>query len=500
MSVSDDQSDLRGLPIFAPQAVAVGPDDRARGNGGPIASRATKVAPAEQRPASLSASELVGENIDWGLVRSFRKQAAEILSNELRDRSVGAEREREIGREIITRLLADHVDAQVRGGGGSGLFTASEQDRMARALFDSLFGLGRLQALVDDDTVENIEVYGHDRVTLVYAGGLITPGPAVADSDDELIEQLQFLAGRAGVTGRPFSPADPQLDLRLHGGHRLAASAWTTPRPVLVIRRHPLVDVDLARLVRLGLLDTGCAAFLAACVRARRSIVVAGEQGAGKTTLLRALCNEIDPEEAIATIETEYELHLDQTPGRHPRVIAWEARPGNGQVGVDGSVAGEVTVAQLLYHAHRFNRARVIVGEVRGGEVTTMFQAMQAGAGSLSTIHARDAKSVVERLVTLAIERGNGGSDHAYRQVAHHIDLIVHITARDSRDDHGVLRRRRFVSEVVAVDPGEGGRPALTDVYTTFDGSLRPGVAPRWLNELEHVGYDDLTWVTDRRE
>jgi hypothetical protein len=61
------------------------------------------------------------------------------------------------------------------------------------------------------------------------------------------------------------------------------------------------------------------------------------------------------------------------------------------------------------------------------------------------------------------------------------------------------LRRRRFVSEVVAVDPGEGGRPALTDVYTTVDGSLRPGVAPRWLNELEHVGYD-VTWVTDRRE
>src|ERR671910_3122610 len=213
LPVSNDQSDLSGLPIFAPQAVAVDQDQRPRGNGGRIASLPTKVAPAEQRPVSLSASELAGETIDWGLVRSFRRQAAETLSNELRDRSVGAEREREIGREIITRLLAEHVDAQVRGGAGSGLFTASEQDRMARALFDSLFGLGRLQALVDDDTVENIEVYGHDRVTLVYAGGLITPGPPVADSDDDLIEQLQFLAGRAGVSGRPFSPADPQLDL-----------------------------------------------------------------------------------------------------------------------------------------------------------------------------------------------------------------------------------------------------------------------------------------------
>jgi pyruvate/2-oxoglutarate dehydrogenase complex dihydrolipoamide acyltransferase (E2) component len=70
--VSNDQSDLSGLPIFAPQTVAVDQDQRARGNGGPIASLPTKVAPAEQRPVSLSASELVGENIDWGLVRSFR--------------------------------------------------------------------------------------------------------------------------------------------------------------------------------------------------------------------------------------------------------------------------------------------------------------------------------------------------------------------------------------------------------------------------------------------
>ncbi|HEX6338973.1 MAG TPA: ATPase, T2SS/T4P/T4SS family, partial [Jiangellaceae bacterium] len=131
------------------------------------------------------------------------------------------------------------------------------------------------------------------------------------------------------------------------------------------------------------------------------------------------------------TIETEFELHLDQFPERHPRVFAWEARPGNGQVAADGTVAGEVTVAQLLYSSHRYNLSRVIVGEVRGGEVTTMFQAMQAGAGSMSTIHADDAKAVVERLVTLAIDGSTGGAEYAYRQVAHHIDVIVHIAVRD---------------------------------------------------------------------
>jgi Flp pilus assembly CpaF family ATPase len=257
----------------------------------------------------------------------------------------------------------------------------------------------------------------------------------------------------------------------------------------VVIRRHRLIDVDLADLVELDLMDTRCAEFLAACVRARKSMVVSGEQGAGKTTLLRALCNEVDPAESIGTIETEYELHLDQLPDRHSRAFTWEARPGNGQVGADGTAAGEITLAQLLYSSHRYNLSRVIVGEVRGAEVTTMFQAMQACAGSLSTLHARDARGAVERLVTLALDGSTGGAEHAYRQVAHHIDVIVHIAMRDIRNNDGTRRRRRFISEVVAVDLGDNGRPAFTDVFTTTGGTLRPGVAPRWVDELADAGY-----------
>jgi Flp pilus assembly CpaF family ATPase len=483
--VTGHHSDLAELPIFGPvddpELVAV---KRARSQPVTKQSRASALQQTAARVADNG-------QVDWGLARSFRRQAAKLLADQLPDRTVDPERERELGWGIINRLLDEHVAAQVRGGAGAGLFTPSEQDALAQAVFDSLFGLGRLQPLVDDDAIETIEVRGHDRVTLVNAGGLIVDGPPVADTDEEFLEQLHHLASRAGPTGRPFSETDPQLDLRLHGGHRLSASAWTTPGPpYVVIRRHRIIDVDLADLVGLGLMDTGCAEFLAACVRARKSIVVAGEQGAGKTTLLRALCNEIDPSESIGTIETEFELHLDQFPDRHPRVFAWEARPGNGQVSPDGTVAGEVTVAQLLYSSHRYNLSRVIVGEVRGGEVTTMFQAMQAGAGSMSTIHADDAKAVVERLVTLAIDGSTGGAEYAYRQVAHHIDVIVHIAMRDTHGPDGTRRRRRFVSEVVAVDIGEQGRPALTDAFTTVHGQLQPAVAPRWLPDLAQVGYD----------
>ena len=116
---------------------------------------------------------------------------------------------------------------------------------MATAIDNALFGLGRLQPLVDDDTVENIIITGHDQVTLELVDGRMVPGPSVADTDQELIDFLVFLASRSEVNARPFSQAQPRLHLRLDGGARLAAAAWVTPRPSVVIRRHRLRRVTL---------------------------------------------------------------------------------------------------------------------------------------------------------------------------------------------------------------------------------------------------------------
>ncbi|MDP3893629.1 CpaF family protein [Nocardioides sp.] len=425
-------------------------------------------------------------------MRAFRAAAGKTLSQQTVDREgIDDNNRRELGRKIILDLLAAHArDADERGAGGG--FDADYQQRLSEAVFNSLFGLGRLQPLVDNPELENIEIIGCDRVHLIYADGRIEEGPAVADSDEELIEHLQFLAARAGQTERPFSPSNPDLDLRLPGGARLAASAWTTPRPTVVIRRHRLVDVDLDDLVRIGMLDAGLAGFLRAAVRGRRSIVVAGGQGAGKTTLVRALCNEIGPMESIGTMETEYELHLHEmgTPDnlRHPRCKAWEARPGSGERGPDGRRLGEITLDDIMWRSLRMNLDRVIVGEVRGREVFPMIKAMQAGSGSLSTTHANSAHAAIERLVTCATEAGPQVSETwAYRQVAQHIDLIVQV-AYDYAEKGP---RARYISEVIAVEPGEDARPAVTDVYVPgTDGRARPKVLPQWLRSLSQWGAD----------
>ena len=110
---------------------------------------------------------------------------------------------------------------------------------------------GRLQPLVDDDRIENIIITGHDTVRLELTDGTIIPGEPVADSDSELIEFLVFLASRSEVNARPFSAAQPRLHLRLDGGARLAAAAWVTSRPSVVIRRHRHRRVSLDDLVEL---------------------------------------------------------------------------------------------------------------------------------------------------------------------------------------------------------------------------------------------------------
>ena len=411
----EEWSDLTTLPLFVDSPKTSGTRN---GTGQPNTTN--------------GARPLVTMAVDWALVATLRAQASEQLSQ-----AVAAEHGRldktaqeELGRSIVLDLIESSLAEEVNAGGAA--WNLAEQDALARAVFDSLFRLGRLQPLVDDDRVENIIIAGHDKVRLEFIDGSLTPGPPVADSDEELIDFLVFLASRSEVNARGFSEAQPRLHMRLDGGSRLAAAAWVTPRPSVVIRRHRLMEVTLDDLVDRETLSPVAATFLRAAVRARKSIVVSGCQGAGKTTLVRALCAEIDPLEALGTFETEYELHLHQL-GRHEIVFAWEARPGSGERGADGKQAGEFSLDEALVDSFRFNLSRQIVGEVRGKEIWAMIKAMESGTGSISTTHASDAVAAVRKLVTCAMEAGPHITHGlATSKLAATVDLIVHLELRTS--------------------------------------------------------------------
>lgn len=428
--------------------------------------------------------------VDHVVVRDVRRVVAERLAARLQQApDLPPEARRELGRALLVDVLAERARQRARD--GLPPVSVEEEFALGEAVMAALFGLGRLQPLVDDPDVENIEVNGCDRVWVCYADGREVRGPAVADSDAELIEQLQLLAARLGSGERSFTTTSPVLHDRLDDGSRLAAMAWTTPRPQVVIRRHRVRDVDLDDLIGLGTLDAALAAFLRAALRAGKNMVVTGLQNAGKTTLVRALANEFGPLERFATIEREFELHLHDLPERHPRVVAMEAREGSNEVDAAGRRAGEVTLEQLVRDALRMNLRRIIVGEVRGSEVLPMLEAMSTGDGSLCTVHARSAARAIDRIVTLAMSAGMGISDaFAYRLVAGAVDVLVHIQLLDESALGGA--RHRFVSEVLEINGvGESARPALTTVFAPgVDGRAVPAHRPSCLPELVRVGFD----------
>ena len=165
---------------------------------------------------------------------------------------------------------------------------------MAAEVFAALFAMAGFQPYLDDPSIENINANGADEVFVRYADGTRQQVDPVASSDAELIDLVRTLAARVGLGERRFDLASPRLSLQLPDGSRLFAVMAVTGRPCVSIRRHRFMKVHAvgpgrSRHPRCRALSE----FLAACVGARKNLLVSGGTGAGKTTMLRALCAEI---------------------------------------------------------------------------------------------------------------------------------------------------------------------------------------------------------------
>lgn len=403
------------------------------------------------------------EKVEWPLVVVLRRKASELIARELDEGEVGTpltpDDRRLLGRSVIRRVVEEH--ARERSVLGE-LWSREREAAYAAALEDAIFGYGRLQPLFEIPEAENIEIHGCDSVVVQFGDGHREHHPPVADSDEELVEAVRFL-GESASPARPFDDAHPTVTLSLGDRYRLHAMGFGLSfRPSVTIRQHILTTVTLPDLVDRGMLPDDVGRLLHAAVLARRSIVISGDQGAGKTTLLRALIASIPGNERFGTIETDYELLTHLQPGRR-NMLALQARVGLGEV-TDGRAVGAYTVADLIPEALRQNLSRLVVGEVRGDEAGAMLEAMQAGAGSLSTTHSHSAESTMDRLAARVAQGGVLGMDEAFRQIAHHIHLVVHVRLVDDTWRGGV--RTRLVSEVRRLTGAmEGNRPVTHLVY-----------------------------------
>ena len=483
------------------------------GPTGPQVNGAQQSADGATRPPILfspaQASPLVrvavSDPADAGVVGRLRGQVAARLEElEAADRRAGRHVSAADERVHARGVIAAEVEVWIADRAARGLppLPQATEQGLIGAVWDAMFGLGALQPLLERADVENIHIHGHDRIALELADGSVEWWPyPVADSDEDLVALVARFAAQMAQTGREFSAASPMLNLRLPAGGplgaRLAAVTEVTDRPRVAIRRHRLPEVSLGGLVDNGTISAGLANFLGAAVRAGINMVVCGGPAAGKTTLLRALCAEIGPDEHVVTCEEEYELGLHHMPRWHPLVTAMEARYPNAEG------AGGISLHDLVNQALRQSPHRVIVGEVRGGEVTAMLRALGNGAaGGMCTLHAASAEAVFDRIASLGqLADPPMPVDAAYRWTAQAIGLVIHIR----RTDHahpGRAQRRRFVSEVLAVGPvGDSGRPDITCLFSpdAHDGHAVPDMPPqpRLLEDLVRHGFD-ATWLLQR--
>lgn len=377
------------------------------------------------------------------------------------------EEEQHKGREIIADKVKRHITFGIES--GSGAIDASAEKQLAQDVYNTIFGLGPLQVLVDDPTIENILLTG-TRVVVMYPDGRLQKRPKIFDSDEELIDWLINLGQRSEGGGRTFAVNNPHLRLNLPGNIRLSAMAWTVPEPHVAIRLHRLKDITLDTLVGYKVMPDLLANLLAAMVIGGASIVTSGPMGSGKTTLTRALANALPLETRIGTAETERELFLHEMPGREDFIVPAEVITGGGERdSTTNEFKGATDLSAILYAFVRMQLERVIVGEVAGKEIIAMFKAMQMAKGSLSTTHADDAKGAINRLVTVALEAGVT-ERYAIRQVAAHINLIVQLDTAYSTNDAGERVHTRYISEIIWIEPGEDGMPAVSTIYEGIPG------------------------------
>ena len=368
-----------------------------------------------------------------------RRRHLDELAAELRRRLIERRRaEAASGGELgpLPKVVGDLVDAD------AAILEPTTRSRLCELILREAIGLGPLEELLADPSVEEVMVNGHDRV-YVERGGRIERAEVAFPSEQALRDAIERILT---PLGRRVDELSPMVDARLEDGSRVhvVIPPLAVDGPSLSIRRFTAVRPGPRELVELGTLTEELHDELAAAVAARRSILVSGGTGSGKTTLLNALSGFIEPNERVVTIEDAAELRL-----RQPHVVRLESRPAN----VEGR--GLVNIRDLLRGALRMRPDRIVIGEVRGGEALDLLMALNTGhEGALSTVHANSPEDALRRIETLALMGGVGLPHEAIReQLGRGLDLVVHL-ARLSDGSRRVVE----VAEVVRAAGSVGVR------------------------------------------
>ena len=355
-----------------------------------------------------------------------------------------------------------------------------EREDLIQEVVDELLGLGPLEPLLQDDTITDILVNGHDTVFVEKRGKLERVSTRFQD-EKHLMRVIQKIVS---AVGRRVDESSPFVDARLADGSRVNAivAPLAIDGSLLSIRKFAKSPISIQKMIGLGSIPEDMAQVLEAIVASRRNVLISGGTGSGKTTLLNAMSSFIDEQERIVTIEDSAELQLQQA-----HVARLETRPPN----IEGK--GEVTQRDLVKNALRMRPDRIIVGEVRAGEAFDMLQAMNTGHdGSMTTVHAntpRDALSRVEQMI------GMSGIDITAKSSRAQIASALNVVVQVGRLSDG-RRKVKSLSELTGM---EGETITMQEIFRfkmtgrDDDGTVQghfeaTGIRPKFLQDAEAHG------------
>lgn len=313
-------------------------------------------------------------------------------------------------------------------------------------IMDDIVGLGPLEILLKDPTINDILINAYDLIFVERFGKLLKTDISFRDEK----HVLQIAQRIANQVGRRIDELSPMVDARLQDGSRvnIIIPPVALEGASISIRKFQQKNIKLNDLVEYNSLSQEMYEFLKLAAKARLNIIVSGGTGAGKTTLLNGLSGLVNPAERVISIEDSAELKLSL-----PHVVRLESRPSN----MEGT--GLVTISDLLRNALRMRPDRLVIGECRGAEAFDMLQAMNTGHnGSMSTLHANNTREALHRIENMLLMAGHDFPNQVVKgYIADAIDLIVHVV----RMKDGVRR----VTQITCVQELEGNNINIHDIF-----------------------------------
>jgi pilus assembly protein CpaF len=358
--------------------------------------------------------------------------------------------------------------------------SASERDRLAHEVMDEVFGLGPLEPLLQDPTVNDILVNTFNAVYVERRG--VLEKTTVTFKDNRHL--MQVIDKIVSAVGRRVDESSPMVDARLKDGSRVNAiiPPIAVDGPILSIRKFAAKPLTAEDVLRNKVLAEPMLEVLKGAVQAHLNIIVSGSAGAGKTTLLNVMAGFIDEHERIVTIEDSAEMQI-----KHSHVVRLETRPPN----AEGQ--GGIKQRELVINALRMRPDRIVLGECRGEECMDMLQAMNTGHdGSLTTVHANTPRDAVARLETMAMM---GSLNLPEKAIKAQIASALHVIVQIARMSDGSRR----VTHITELTGAFSDVISLQDIFVFEKEGLGPlgkvkgrfrstGVVPKFGEKLRAAG------------